>query len=251
MIQSLANPQTLNRYTYCSNNPLKYTDPTGHGFSFSGLLKGSWDFIQGMGDSLLKTGDTIHKVLTTNPVTTLTEMGYALTHPLDIGAYYSKICTNPRGYGEYVGDILTCFATIEIGGAISKALTTSTEPVLPTALPTATDAGNATNSLLSKADDITDNLIKSEDGYIKLPSSSGEPYDPNHQSLIELAKYAKAAGGTSLDDANTLLNWADEYGIPYHGPEYGETGSWGPYNLHFHIGPVDHIPVVNYLDYFK
>ena len=24
------NPQTLNRYSYCSNNPLKYTDPTGH-----------------------------------------------------------------------------------------------------------------------------------------------------------------------------------------------------------------------------
>jgi RHS repeat-associated protein len=26
----LTNPQTLNRYTYCSNNPLRYTDPTGH-----------------------------------------------------------------------------------------------------------------------------------------------------------------------------------------------------------------------------
>jgi RHS repeat-associated protein len=25
-----ANPQSLNRYSYCLNNPLKYTDPTGH-----------------------------------------------------------------------------------------------------------------------------------------------------------------------------------------------------------------------------
>jgi RHS repeat-associated protein len=25
-----ANPQTLNRYSYCLNNPLKYTDPSGH-----------------------------------------------------------------------------------------------------------------------------------------------------------------------------------------------------------------------------
>ncbi|MBI3942396.1 MAG: hypothetical protein HY326_05230 [Chloroflexi bacterium] len=24
------NPQSLNRYTYTYNNPLKYTDPTGH-----------------------------------------------------------------------------------------------------------------------------------------------------------------------------------------------------------------------------
>jgi hypothetical protein len=25
-----ANPQNLNRYSYALNNPLKYTDPTGH-----------------------------------------------------------------------------------------------------------------------------------------------------------------------------------------------------------------------------
>ena len=28
--QKLTDPQSLNRYTYCSNNPLKYTDPNGH-----------------------------------------------------------------------------------------------------------------------------------------------------------------------------------------------------------------------------
>ncbi len=30
MIQDPSNPQTLNRYSYCLNNPLKYTDPSGH-----------------------------------------------------------------------------------------------------------------------------------------------------------------------------------------------------------------------------
>ncbi len=30
IISSIANPQTLNRYSYVANNPLKYTDPTGH-----------------------------------------------------------------------------------------------------------------------------------------------------------------------------------------------------------------------------
>jgi hypothetical protein len=29
-VQSYANPQTLNRLTYVLNNPLRYTDPTGH-----------------------------------------------------------------------------------------------------------------------------------------------------------------------------------------------------------------------------
>jgi hypothetical protein len=31
IIPNLADPQSLNRYSYCLNNPLKYTDPSGHG----------------------------------------------------------------------------------------------------------------------------------------------------------------------------------------------------------------------------
>ncbi len=30
VVASYANPQTLNRYSYVGNNPLRYTDPTGH-----------------------------------------------------------------------------------------------------------------------------------------------------------------------------------------------------------------------------
>ena len=30
-IPDLSNPQSYNRYSYCVNNPLRYTDPTGHG----------------------------------------------------------------------------------------------------------------------------------------------------------------------------------------------------------------------------
>ena len=33
------NPQTLNRYTYCLNNPLKYTDPTGNWPNFANIAK--------------------------------------------------------------------------------------------------------------------------------------------------------------------------------------------------------------------
>jgi RHS repeat-associated protein len=35
--QSLPNPQSLNRYTYVFNNPLKYTNPTGH-FGFLAIF---------------------------------------------------------------------------------------------------------------------------------------------------------------------------------------------------------------------
>jgi RHS repeat-associated protein len=32
IVQDPTNPQNLNRYSYCLNNPLKYTDPSGHGW---------------------------------------------------------------------------------------------------------------------------------------------------------------------------------------------------------------------------
>jgi RHS repeat-associated protein len=30
MVSNPTNPQSLNRYSYCLNNPLKYIDPSGH-----------------------------------------------------------------------------------------------------------------------------------------------------------------------------------------------------------------------------
>ena len=46
-VQAPFDPQTLNRYSYCRNNPLIYIDPSGYGF-FGDL----WDSIQDIGDSI-------------------------------------------------------------------------------------------------------------------------------------------------------------------------------------------------------
>ena len=37
VVQSFLNPQCLNRYSYCINNPLKYVDPTGN-FAFAAII---------------------------------------------------------------------------------------------------------------------------------------------------------------------------------------------------------------------
>jgi RHS repeat-associated protein len=44
VIQSMANPQCLNRYSYCLNNPLKYSDPSGHDVVINGVdVRGIYD----------------------------------------------------------------------------------------------------------------------------------------------------------------------------------------------------------------
>ncbi len=42
IVPDLFNPQSLNRYAYCLNNPLKYTDPTGH-FGIAGAAIGAFN----------------------------------------------------------------------------------------------------------------------------------------------------------------------------------------------------------------
>ena len=83
--------------------------------------------------------------------------------------------------------------------------------------------------------------LREETGSIRF----GSRYSEDQDALIQLAKDAKRRGGVPQDDANTLADWADELGLPGHGPAVhtGRPG-WGGTNVHINIGPVRHIPVI-------
>ena len=57
VVQDLSNPQTLNRYSYCINNPLKYTDPSGNYLCLSDRLEGELDAGEAMGLPLDEMAD--------------------------------------------------------------------------------------------------------------------------------------------------------------------------------------------------
>ena len=45
LVPDINNPQALNRYSYCLNNPLKYTDPTGHFWEIFSVLLRVFDIV--------------------------------------------------------------------------------------------------------------------------------------------------------------------------------------------------------------
>ena len=74
VVQDYANPQTLNRYAYCGNNPLAYVDPSGHlfgiddltiGILIGGIIKGAViGAVLGAGISAATGGDIAMGALT-------------------------------------------------------------------------------------------------------------------------------------------------------------------------------------------
>ena len=78
----------------------------------------------------------------------------------------------------------------------------------------------------------------------QLPTS--KRYDENQQAVIELAKEAEKAGKNGspigLSEANILLEWAEEYKIPHHGPEIHPNRPGAASNIwHFHIAKIGNI----------
>ena len=83
--------------------------------------------------------------------------------------------------------------------------------------------------------------------YGVLVHNYGAKFDENQQAVIDLAKEAKRKGGVSMSEADTLMEFAKEYKVSFHGPEIhlsrpGEMSHiW-----HFHIDKQGHIPILDF-----
>jgi RHS repeat-associated protein len=76
-------------------------------------------------------------------------------------------------------------------------------------------------------------------GSSKVVTQAVKKFTPDQAALVDLAKEAQKKG-VNKDDANTLLQWADEYKLPNRGPETHPNRPYGK-DPHIHVGPVDHI----------
>jgi RHS repeat-associated protein len=76
-------------------------------------------------------------------------------------------------------------------------------------------------------------------------NSVGKGYTNNQQAVIELAKEAKKSGRLSENEADILIGYAQEYGVPYHPIEvHPNRPGAASYRKHIHIGRTGHIPIL-------
>jgi len=74
-VPSAGNPQSLNRYAYVLNNPLKYTDPSGHcPTCLTSIIGGA---VGAMGGAIFYTGQIVYSTVTGNGSATWDYNGYA------------------------------------------------------------------------------------------------------------------------------------------------------------------------------
>ncbi len=116
VIQDLSNPQSYNRYSYCVNNPLRYTDPTGKDYigDVGGMFVGYYQAAAG-----LVTGTAF---MVAHPITTAQGIGTAVAHPINTGsAIASGIAkdwnSGAEGQGRVVGGALLAVGSVLAPGA--------------------------------------------------------------------------------------------------------------------------------------
>ena len=145
-----SNPQTLNRYSYCFNNPLTFNDPTGQWPSWAALP--TWndlkEFGKGLGDSVVNIGSAIQQVVSTSGQT-VQAMGYAVSHPIQtaeaIGSDYASLMQTQRGQGQIAGQIAITVITLGAASYLSaggEGLNVITDTSTLTTAETAENTGN-------------------------------------------------------------------------------------------------------------
>ena len=72
--------------------------------------------------------------------------------------------------------------------------------------------------------------------------SIGRRFTSDQQALVALAKDVER--GARSEDALQLWEWAQELGLPGHGPAVHDGPKFGGTVTHINIGPVKHIPVL-------
>ena len=169
--------------------------------------------------------------------------------PTNVLAYdrYAYSLNNPIRYNDpsghcpwciVVGVVVIAGAPVEITAGMVILGTAATIFLISQITPGAQERNEAFAQSLY---DLGDQAIN---GINVLFSENAKRNDENQEALTDLAQEAKQKGGVSEEDAQTLLDWADEYDVIPHSSGIEQHPNRN-FNLpHIRIGSINHIPVL-------
>ena len=265
IVQAPDDPQSLNRYTYCRNNPLNLTDPSGYSFwkkffTIVGIVAtvvaavataGASLGIEGaIGVAIQAAGTAVGSFVSANQLGQSAEAAplpsatSATNNPTPSSTGTPFIPAAPP-LGP-LADPIPERSPMPLGDPRPE----RTPPVfgdpLPDRLPigwiidTALELGQMYNALKASETPKPTNDV----GETPQPADQGKGKrnTPDQQAVIELAKEAKRRGGITPAEAEVLKQLAKEAGVPFRGPQSHPKRPHGR-KTHIHVGPVDHILV--------
>jgi RHS repeat-associated protein len=153
---------------------------------------------------------------------------YAGDNPLNYG--------DPRGLsGESIGESPSC----PPGICFPFPNTKETERAIEAAKELGHEIGHGIESVWNEV--TGEGESSKESTQTQSSSECGEAYTGDQDALIKIAKEAKR-NGLSPEDAEVLREWAEEYDVPFRGPEEHPGRPIGS-QPHIHVGSQNHIPV--------
>jgi RHS repeat-associated protein len=119
-ISDLSNPQSYNRYSYCVNDPLRYTDPTGH---WGQEVADWWSGTVGSGANYISAGPS-HWVWN-GTVGTVNILVGGVAEPLRLGSSAGAVSGNPNATAGQIAiagvqEVSRAAALVPVGAAIGK-----------------------------------------------------------------------------------------------------------------------------------
>ena len=228
--------QTVNLYAYVMNNPIRFVDPSGESAILA--LIGLGAKLAAGGGGLLKAGNTVTAAaLTISGITSSNEANRQWQEGFSTHTPHRVIEQMPVHIPQSFVEQMPVNPSQRF---VEQMPVQAPQPFVER-MPVQEQNRRILGGTLVNTGEPGGYIFLASDSSKGQNTSTPRVNTPDQNALIQIAKDEARRGGVSGNDVNTLRIWANEYNVPFHGPEI-HLNRPNPFE-HIHVGPVNHLRV--------